>query len=483
MKEHQSILDLNNIEAKKHFLKMESYFNSDLPAYFDFNILLDKIAYELGENSINGIMRSDKKVFECDEVNYTLLLNKDGKLSWRPLQLIHPVLYVNLVNIITKKENWEKITSRFIKFRSNNRIECLSIPVIGNDEKDKAAQVSEWWQKVELRSIELALNYEYLYDTDITDCYGSIYTHSLAWAIETREVAKEKKRDKNLLGNIIDSAIQNMQCGQTNGIPQGSVLMDFIAEILLGYIDEILTEQLNTAHIVNYKILRYRDDYRIFVNNPDEGEKILKILSEVLCVYGLKLGSAKTKYYNDVILASIKNDKLKWITEKNSHKYLLKHAFIIKNHAESHPNSGSLSVALKEFNERVKKISELDISSKPIISIIMDVAYRNPKLYPVSFAILSKFLTLLKEDKERLQLLKLIFDKFKKLPNISYFELWFQRAIGSDMQHFKFNGELSQIVVGENPQIWNSEWIASSKILRIISDTPVVNFDKLRMVE
>ena len=67
-----------------------------------------------------------------------------------------------------------------------------------------------------------------------------------------------------------------MQCGQTNGIPQGSVLMDFIAEILLGYIDEILTEQLNTAHIVNYKILRYRDDYRIFVNNPDEGEKILK---------------------------------------------------------------------------------------------------------------------------------------------------------------------------------------------------------------
>lgn len=108
MKEHQSILDLNNIEAKKHFLKMESYFNSDLPAYFDFNTLLDKIAYELGENSINGIMRSDKKVFECDEVNYTLLLNKDGKLSWRPLQLIHPVLYVNLVNIITKRKIGKK---------------------------------------------------------------------------------------------------------------------------------------------------------------------------------------------------------------------------------------------------------------------------------------------------------------------------------------------------------------------------------------
>ncbi|WP_250218337.1 RNA-directed DNA polymerase, partial [Escherichia coli] len=80
-----------------------------------------------------------------------------------------------------------------------------------------------WQVKICLRSS--------FFVTDITDCYGSIYPHSLAWAIGTREVAKEKKRDKNLLGNIIDSAIQNMQCGQTNGIPQGSVLMDFIAEI------------------------------------------------------------------------------------------------------------------------------------------------------------------------------------------------------------------------------------------------------------
>ncbi|HAT3807038.1 TPA: RNA-directed DNA polymerase, partial [Serratia marcescens] len=316
-------------------------------------------------------------------------LNKDGKLSWRPLQIIHPVLYVNLVNIITTPENWRKIKSRFTQFQSNNKIECLSIPVIGEHEKDKAAQVTNWWQKVELKSIELALTFDYLYDTDITDCYGSIYTHSIAWAIETRDVAKENKKDRKLLGNAIDSAIQNMQCGQTNGIPQGTVLMDFIAEILLGYVDEILTDKLDREKIENYKILRYRDDYRIFVNNQDDGEKTLKILAETLCIYGLKLGSSKTKLHNDVIIASIKSDKLSWISEKNSHKYLLKHAFIIKKHAERHPNSGSLSIALKEFNKRVSKIKEIDISSKPIISIIMDIAFRNPKVYPVSFAILS----------------------------------------------------------------------------------------------
>jgi hypothetical protein len=39
--------------------------------------------------------------------------------------------------------------------------------------------------------------------------------------------------------------MQGMNYGQTNGIPQGSVLMDFIAEMVLGYIDECLSECLD----------------------------------------------------------------------------------------------------------------------------------------------------------------------------------------------------------------------------------------------
>ena len=35
-----------------------------------------------------------------------------------------------------------------------------------------------------------------------------------------------------------------MNYGQTNGIPEGSILTDFIAEIVLGYIDLQLSEKL-----------------------------------------------------------------------------------------------------------------------------------------------------------------------------------------------------------------------------------------------
>ena len=60
-----------------------------------------------------------------------------------------------------------------------------------------------------------------------------------------------------------------MNYGQTNGIPQGSVLTDFIAEIVLGYIDSKLSERIRKEiGSINYKIIRYRDDYRIFTNEP-----------------------------------------------------------------------------------------------------------------------------------------------------------------------------------------------------------------------
>lgn len=64
-----------------------------------------------------------------------------------------------------------------------------------------------------------------------------------------------------------------MSNGQTNGIPQGSVLMDFIAEILLKYSDELISYEIqkNTKLKEKFKILRYRDDYRIFVKEIEIG--------------------------------------------------------------------------------------------------------------------------------------------------------------------------------------------------------------------
>ncbi|HFL0719670.1 TPA: RNA-guided endonuclease TnpB family protein, partial [Enterococcus faecium] len=85
----------------------------------------------------------------------------------------------------------------------------------------------------------------------------------------------------------------------------GSVLMDFVAEIVLGYVDLRLSKELKKLeNLKDYKVLRYRDDYRIFSNNRNDLEQIMKVLSEVLYDLNFKLNSSKTKLSDDIIIDS-----------------------------------------------------------------------------------------------------------------------------------------------------------------------------------
>ncbi len=36
----------------------------------------------------------------------------------------------------------------------------------------------------------MSLEFNYIYHTDISNCYSSIYTHSIAWAIHSKDKAK-----------------------------------------------------------------------------------------------------------------------------------------------------------------------------------------------------------------------------------------------------------------------------------------------------
>ena len=285
----KTIIELPHTEAKLYFLRQENYCTIDLPKYFDFQPLLDALSQS---REIETIDLSKAKKF--DNVNYNFLTNKDGRFAWRPLQLIHPAIYVNLVHKITKEENWNFIINRFKKFQENEKIKCCSIPVISteNEKSDNAENIQNWWQQIELQSLEYALDFDCFLNTDITDCYGSIYTHTIPWALHGKEKVKKDISDnikRKEIGDKIDLTIESMQYAQTNGIPQGSVLMDFIAEIILGYADAILSCKIKNYNrketkfrIEKYQILRYRDDYRIFATNQETLVKIAKLLTETL---------------------------------------------------------------------------------------------------------------------------------------------------------------------------------------------------------
>lgn len=472
------IIELNSEEAKNLLLKQESYSNINLPDYFSFQNLLNNIDKELSGKKLSDFRVKTPREF--DNVNYKLLSNKDGKFAWRPFQLINPAIYVSLVNTITDKDNWEILKERFKTFQSNDKIECHSLPAISETKSktNQTVQILNWWQMIEQKSLTLSLDFKHVLHTDISDCYSSIYTHSVPWAIHSKEESK-KNRKNSLLGNAIDNHLQDMSYGQTNGIPQGSVLMDFIAEIVLGYIDLLLLEKLESKDINDYKILRYRDDYRIFTNNSFKAEEIAKELSEILSSLGLKLNADKTIPSDDLIKSSLKPDKRYWISNKiitgNKQKWLIQLYLL----SEKYPNSGTIDTQMREFLSVLEKSKKDDYNLETLISLVTGIALRNPRVVPTSIAILSIFLSKITDDKTKMLLANKIRLKFKEIPNSSFIMVWFQRLNLKINKTEIYSELLCEKVTDNDIEIWNIDWL-NDKLKKVFTDTEIVETKVLK---
>ena len=461
------VTELSSAKAKRFFMEPQSYGSTELPAYFDFNHILSVAGKSLSHHPLtNDLIRA-----ACDRegVNYTLIDNKDGKYSWRPLQFIHPYLYAELVHTITTKGHWNELVGRFSDFSKLERIRCASIPVVkSRKEKLKAEQILNWWSEFEQASLAQALKYRLMFSTDVTDCYGTIYTHSISWALHGKAVAKARRDDGTLLGNMIDKRIQAMRFGQTNGIPQGSVVMDFIAEIVLGYVDELLETALDAALITDYYILRYRDDYRIYVNDSSVGERILKELTVILSGLGMRLNSSKTRVSDDIVLDSVKRDKLSWLAIENNFKNLTleKRLLLLYEHATQFPNGGSIMKPLTDLHAEFDEIRFIGIEQTlACIAIMVELAYRNPKCYQMCMALLAKLVGRL-DPVEREHAALGVLEKFSHLPNTGYLQIWLQRIMLPCKIRLGYTERMCQVV--ENPfvDVWEQGWLDRDKELK-----------------
>jgi len=497
---------MTSMEARAFFLKSSSYFSGNLPTYFDFTSILNEVSKIMDGKKLNDVWY--RKPGNYRNVNRKIIMNKDGKYAWRQLQIIHPFIYVDLVNLITEEKNWNLVRKRFSEFDNTSnasKIRCISIP---KQSKSKLSDIGNtilgWWKNSEQALIKYSLDFDYCLQTDVTDCYPSIYTHSISWALHGINVAKSN-RSLDLLGNKIDKSIQSMQNMQTNGIPQGSVLMDFIAEMILGYSDKLLSEELSKEGINNYQIVRYRDDYKIFSDSKEDVEKILKTLSIILYDLNLKLNSAKTYLYDDIILDGIKPDKLYWTTKYESFvdyfptkKDLLdisnkdipreeddifddllnkkekkrpsfkisiqKHLLEIKIMAEKYPNCGQLKKSLTDlYLYRIKQMSKMPDDVEQIVSILVSIMIKNPTTIQHCVVILGRILEFYKNEPKQVSVfISKILKKYSKLPNTDLVEIWLQRftvLLNADEQ-FSYQSNLCQFVNGNSDvSFWNSEWL------------------------
>ncbi len=486
----KKIIETTNKEARDFFLQASKYCAIDLPKYFDFQPLLTEFEKIIGNQKLFDIQNN--KPNDCEFVNYRFLTNKDGNFAWRPMQIINPAVYICLINRITESDNWELIKNRFAYFQKNENIKCYSLPLItkvsDNQLKtDASASILNWWEEIEQQSIELALKYKSVLVTDITDCYGSIYTHTIGWALHGKEISRKHRNDSpsTLIGCIIDDIIQAMSYRQTNGIPQGSVLMDFIAEMVLGYADSMLTDRISDADtkVGDYTILRYRDDYRIFANTQEDTIKIAKMLSEVLSDINLRLNTQKTFVSDNIIRDVIKPDKLYWNEAKHGEKTLQKHLLLIHSLAEKYPNSGSISTAMSAFIDRIFTLKEIkEESTRVLVSILVDIAYNNPRTYSSVIVCLGKILSLEPNKTDVDEICRLIEVKFNNKPNVGQWKVWFQRLTIKTYRDKEQNSDekLCQIAANNtNVQLWNNDWL-KPEYQQIFNECSIINEDVLQ---
>ena len=469
------LIDLSNEEAKKHFLKCSSYFNGDLPKYISFQSLITAVSEVMNGNEFNQFKSENPS--DISGVNYNLIANKDGKLAWRPYELIHPAIYVSLVNVICEEENWGFIKGRFAEFEGGV-VNCCSAPAMSvDDQSDVATQVMNWWQKVEQRSLTYSLEFSHVLHTDVTDCYGSLYTHSISWALHGVEEAKEKRRKNSLLGNKIDSHIQSSRYGQTNGIAQGSVLMDFVAEIVLGYVDHEINLELQGQS--DFRILRYRDDYRIFANSDDRTEEILKIISDKLRAVGMRLGVSKTYSCSNVVEGSIKPDKLAGIELQDlgstNAKTIQKQLLRLHSFGQRFPNSGALRRIVSELHTKISKQTEVPDDLEVQVAIATDIAFVSPATFPAIAGILSHLISLA-PDSEKGSLWGKVRNKMARVPYNGYLEIWLQRVTQPKTVDIEFssNETICKIVNGEDVILWENSWISSRDLLGALDVSQIV---------
>ncbi len=519
--ETKNVLSLKSKDAMDFFLKSEQYHGFELPEYFVFDELLQNVKNAIGDIPYEECIQDETSPENLSDVNLDILLNKDGRYAVRPIILANPFLYFFLVREICNEQSWTLIKKLFEKFQVPHITSC-ALPVIPKEKEHfhKSTTIINWWSSMEQRSIELSLEYRYMFVTDITNCYGSVNPQAFDWAFSFKDTQYEKDNESPI-SKSIQKYLRAFQQGRNIGIPQGSAIFDFIGEIILGYSDLLLHEAIQKAGITNpYEIIRYRDDYRIFCNDKDVLEKISYILQHVLESLNFRMNSKKTKISDSIVTDAVKPDKLTYIYNtpifnKKGCDFdsFEKHLLYILMFARQYPDSGSIKTMLSDIDKRMEdwlKPYEEEVTTIPILeddepktekitkqrrlvggsvramsAVCTQIALENVGCCHYALRVLSRMVDSLKDENEKSAIISLVYSKLCNQPNSDYNQLWLQNIT---YQQDKKNGispynmRLCRVVAGDKSvELWNNKWV-KPELLSNLHVNRIVNAETLKKV-
>ena len=514
----KNILSLTYQEALDYFMSASNYSTLELPDYIDMNPVLKHVRRIIDLKTVEECVEYEP--LSSEHLNYTMNLNKDGKYAIRPITLVNPYIYYFFAREICSKDNWCYLKEWF-KALHQPSLKVCSIPVIAEKKEafHNSTTILNWWNNFEQHSLELSLEYPYMFISDIRNCYGSINVNLIAEALNSpinfsKDELNKDFDQKRFVANVLN-LLHLYQGNMLVGLPQGSALSDFVAEILLAYADMLFCKAVEDGGFqCKYKVLRYRDDYKIFCDDKESLNELSFILQSVLRQLGFEMNSQKTLTTDDIIGNSIKADKLAYIYNtpifnKKGCDFdgIQKHLLYIHQFGRSYPNSGQLKMLLSDLSQRIddklhfpkpndnykkKKSPSLlyfdfedepeksdsankDIFDKPnthtvslirerirpMVAIATQIAIDNVSCSHYAFRVVSQLLSTCDAEQKK-EISDLVVNRLLQRPNNDYIQLWLQNityTMDKEAKKSPYTNELCKIVMGQEVSLWNLDWL------------------------
>lgn len=249
----------------------------------------------------------------------------------RVLAIPNPIAYHNQCKVLS--DNWDKLLEYFKEQTGNQKYRLSRIHIRKIDDSSKIfntcyqdledIDLDDYPLLVQNHLFEmnhknfctddypepnLLIGKRYIVKADVSNCFPSIYTHSLPWALVGKKEAKEKsgKKYQDEWFNQIDFYTRNLKDGETHGILIGSHASNLVSEIILTAVDKAMYNK-------GYRYIRNIDDYTCYIETKEKAEEFLVDLSTELKQYGLMLNHKKTEILK-LPLASMEN----WVRKLNS---------------------------------------------------------------------------------------------------------------------------------------------------------------------
>lgn len=204
----------------------------------------------------------------------------------RQLGIPVPMAYEKMCSVL--KDNWSQIQTRFHGNTDSQKYVISRIHVQKRKNKNELFEMNyDDWRNAGSPKDDLMIGKCFVVSADISTFFPSIYTHSIAWALVGKSVAK-KNQEKTWWFNKIDKKCREVKYGETHGILIGPHASNLISEMILTVVDQKLYDK-------GWSFIRNIDDYTCYVETKDLADSFLVDLGAELEEFDLQLNHKKTK--------------------------------------------------------------------------------------------------------------------------------------------------------------------------------------------